>query len=1095
MEEDRCQCSHIDCAAGHGGMQCEQELRRGSDRLIRDLTVAGAPFCPVCTRWRSGVREQNNKEVICRCWSFRFGGCPACQLRPWFSQGVGDDKALRGASFPFHEHHSCGRERLQGRPFCAPCLLVQLEEFFLNLGMDHVLIRNDMDDLARELPSRELQEIGNVHKPRQVWTAEQSWAAVHVGNSPKRLETYFPNLVFARLTLLGERAVSMPVEKLPDFISKGLPDDWAVREARPLPWIYLSVGDCLDEARKLYKPEDLSLLRKIQFVDVDPADYDRAPHEMMPLRCGVGRVYLVAGERRDTSRRAFLLRVSASGAHLEKICPHRCPAFELRDGVRIRFNASASGLTVSHKIAEREFSRCLSDRVPIVSVSGDHDLIATRCVWEGFEFEHVAGSLSMGFNLSISTLFDDMQKQVERDARSFGVSVAWVPPALSTLIQDVLKEKPSCIRAIDMNESNGRAVGDRRDAFHKLLLSYLGKFVAEDKTPSNVRDCMFVCLRETCGTSLWTIRSLAEVWLLSKAQSPMSRLLRPPEPRDFAYFGELLGMAYRGPSLQTSGLDGIGTFQSTPTCLPQMPWEKTVLERPTEWAYAEREGSGDVIEASVSNLFVNIVIILFDNDFLNISENICDLVSMLTYWVSAQTLLMNILRQREDGVHLRRDLDKDASTLRGVVLYQDSFGLACLEHFRTSDTSALRRRREFAVTNCMFAQAASRRIYDDYVTIGRLSGGEYCGCLPGRVDDSAAITLSQEVLAKVQPDGYPPTVWLSSAVFRKSKAGDDRESDYHVTSFYGLHRQIQRQQPTFASLLAAIRSIEKQGQSVSLESLGPYFPSVPAPLLQQLWEMDVEAQTACKQNETFLNELYGDTCERRPVRVRRRVRGKNPRSLTEQSLLLREENRRFEVDELNRLYPCFDRSKSRVLEPLSRQPLGPKARFGLEVGGRRGMSCLHNDYCDLLIRKDKDLRKLGANDQSSPGMSMDVDLERRNEALPLSPWLLEKMKGLSQSARNGSGVTEESRPPSIMACLNDPKYQHDLLERIRSASAALEHVVELERNCDDLETVNDAQEELTATSSRHEICIGFAHMYLTSLEDTRAMDANQIRFR
>ena len=249
--------------------------------------------------------------------------------------------------------------------FCAPCLLVQLEEFFLNLGMDHVLIRNDMDDLARELPSRELQEIGNVHKPRQVWTAEQSWAAVNVGNSPQRLETFFPNLVFARLTLLGERAASMPVEKLPDFISKGLPDDWAVREGRPLPWIYLSVGDCLDEARKLYTTEDMKLLRKIQFVFTDPADYDRAPHEMMPLRCGVGRVYLVAGDRRDTIKRAVSLRVSASGAQLEKICPHRPPALELQDGVRIRFAASAFRLKVFCEKTEM-----LCDSVPIVSVSG-----------------------------------------------------------------------------------------------------------------------------------------------------------------------------------------------------------------------------------------------------------------------------------------------------------------------------------------------------------------------------------------------------------------------------------------------------------------------------------------------------------------------------------------------------------------------------------------------------------------------------------------------------------------------------------------------------------------------------------------------------
>ena len=98
----------------------------------------------------------------------------------------------------------------------------------------------------------------------------------------------------------------------------------------------------------------------------------------------------------------------------------------------------------------------------------------------------------------------------------------------------------------------------------------------------------------------------------------ISRVLRAPDPRDFISFGIVFGMAYRGPSLQTSGLDGIGTFQSTPTCLPQMPWGKTVLDRPTEWAYAETECSGDVIEASVANLFVNVALILSAGNYLRL---------------------------------------------------------------------------------------------------------------------------------------------------------------------------------------------------------------------------------------------------------------------------------------------------------------------------------------------------------------------------------------------------------------------------------------------------------------------------------------------
>ena len=792
--------------------------------------------------------------------------------------------------------------------------------------------------------------------------------------------------------------------------------------------------------------------------------------------------------------RASSLTISASGGEIVKIFPPQCDYVICADDVSVELEYTAVlGIQVY----------CHSEPIPCVKdillrsgrikparedsqdrfhASEDSDLIRSQCMTGGLQIQHVAGVMS--WKARLEDFSWDMKTDVERNARSCGLRVSWVPPAFSLLIRGVIDEAPLGMRSTSLDESTRGVCGETRDAFNKLLHFYLGTFLAAVEPIENVDDCAHVCLREACDSSLWTVRSLAEVWLLSTAQSPISRLLRSPEPRDFIHFGEVLGLAYRGPSLHTSGLDGIGTFQSTPTCLPQMPWGKTVLERPTEWAYAETENSGDMIEASVSNLFANIAAIFLEGSFLQIPEKICDVVSMMTYWASARKLLMDILRRRDDAENQRVNLETQASTLRGVVLYQDSFGVACVEHFRTSAASALRRRREFASTTYIFAQAAARRTYDDYVTIGRLSNSEYCGCLPGRVEDSTASAPSPEVLAKVQPHGVPPSVWVSSAVFRRSTVGDNRQPDYHVTSFYGIHRQIQRQQPTFASLLAAVRLIETQGQSVSLEALGRYFPSVPDPLLRQLWEMDVEARTACKQNEAFLNELHEDTCERRPVPARRRQRGKVPRSLTEQSLLLREENRRFELDELSRLHPCFDRSRSRVSEPLSRQPLGPKARFGLEIGARRGLLCLQNDYCDLLVRKDKDLRKSSVNADGSPGVSMDVDLELRNEVLPLSPWLLEKMKGLSHSEQNGDAVTEASRVPTIMACLNDPNYQHELLERIRAASALLERVVELTQNSDDLASVHDAQEGLQASSSRHEICIGVAHMYLTSLVDT-----------
>ena len=116
---------------------------------------------------------------------------------------------------------------------------------------------------------------------------------MHHGLGESLLERVFPEYVFARVPLLSERADRMPPRQLPDFISKNQPEGWDVRDGEPLPWILLSVSDCLNEADQL-STSDLELVRKVQFNYLDLANYDRSPSEMSPLRfmarvmvCGV----------------------------------------------------------------------------------------------------------------------------------------------------------------------------------------------------------------------------------------------------------------------------------------------------------------------------------------------------------------------------------------------------------------------------------------------------------------------------------------------------------------------------------------------------------------------------------------------------------------------------------------------------------------------------------------------------------------------------------------------------------------------------------------------------------------------------------------
>ena len=98
----------------------------------------------------------------------------------------------------------------------------------------------------------------------------------------------FPEYVYVHVPLLAERAQRMAPRSVPVFISKDLPPEWDVREGAPLPWVFIAISECLEEIRVHAAPDCLALIGMARFKSLDLADYDRAPREMLPLRCTVG---------------------------------------------------------------------------------------------------------------------------------------------------------------------------------------------------------------------------------------------------------------------------------------------------------------------------------------------------------------------------------------------------------------------------------------------------------------------------------------------------------------------------------------------------------------------------------------------------------------------------------------------------------------------------------------------------------------------------------------------------------------------------------------------------------------------------------------
>ena len=325
------------------------------------------------------------------------------------------------------------------------------------------------------------------------------------------------------------------------------------------------------------------------------------------MRCCDEPYYLVAVDRVERYVAAAFLTIAVSGGRVEKIFKRKSAytatvddgmlqiSYTVASGIKAKSGSDVVDVTMDTVLGPERFSSALSVSSGSFRSHEDFDLSQQRCTSNGIVVVTSVGLLGSDGEMTKSVW--DMENDVSCNARSCGVTVAWVPAALSAMVQGVLSGRPLCIWSVNLDGNAERSAGETQEAFHKILVSYIAGHIASDSECSSIRCCMYACLRETSSSSPWTIRSREEMRILTSSQTPLSRLLWSPEPRDFLLFAEILGLAYRGPGLQTNALDGNRVFQNTPTCLPQMPWGSPVLERPTEWPYACTDSSGDVIEA------------------------------------------------------------------------------------------------------------------------------------------------------------------------------------------------------------------------------------------------------------------------------------------------------------------------------------------------------------------------------------------------------------------------------------------------------------------------------------------------------------------
>ncbi len=461
-----------------------------------------------------------------------------------------------------------------------------------------------------------------------------------------------------------------------------------------------------------------------------------------------------------------------------------------------------------------------------------------------------------------------------------------------------------------------------------------------------------------------------------KLRSHLSLEGAPPDSAvELQAFGAVLRMQYAGPFLNCTG--AASSFQSSPQSVPYHPSHLPVRRRPTYWRYVSLQNHVDMIVASKEQLFLAL---------LDMSLEVGD----VRQDVVAEPLLLPELRslktiarcqQRWFNTPLsdfHRFLENPCLLLSpNVEALSDEYGMLSRTYFSCKDWKMWQKRPE---------QAARPVLLHDYESLGMTAGMKYVG----RIEDDGTVHDKE----------IPRAIFHSQAFFEAVASGEPRQLQ---TSYYNLHMQVMRAQPTLGKLQKAVRMCQRDGAEVpSMQEVFKLFPATSHGFFKEVWSDVVEQLSTTQWALARMRSLPPILlpADVRQIPTARSASGKVPETMTDKSQTLAAENLQMGLHDLMSLNPRLIRENRRPRDPLRTQRLAPNSLEGLCIAGRRGLTVLVHDYLNVLMKhfrynKRPETTVAGSAphlaSHAGSGAMENTDLEQRHESLPLSSVLLHEL--------------------------------------------------------------------------------------------------------
>ena len=207
------------------------------------------------------------------------------------------------------------------------------------------------------------------------------------------------------------------------------------------------------------------------------------------------------------------------------------------------------------------------------------------------------------------------------------------------------------------------------------------------------------------------------------------------------------------------------------------------------------------------------------------------------------------------------------------------------------------------------------------------------------------------------PNAIPPTMFHSTAVFSPAVGSAARPRDEPlVTSYYTLHFQAQRQQPTYPRVRYVMQMLRQRDneRAPSAAQVCEELPATSAHLVTAMFESVQEADACTEWTAEAvrldLNASYHRASLPTPSA---RLSARTDLDLTLRAHQLAAESLHCDLDDLTHAVSLLDRTRKRSSQALASQLASPAFVKGLDLAFRRGPACLVQEYVEELLRHTK----------------------------------------------------------------------------------------------------------------------------------------------